>query len=90
VNSKTLKLNTGNVAYMPKFTLAQFETISALMELEGWASAASIGFHGGNMASLSHLVDKGAAEYREVETSMSAFPVREWRISPDYLKDQAS
>ena len=81
-----MKLDTGTVVFMPKFTFAQFETISALMELEGWASAKSIYLHGGHYASLPVLVDKGAAEYREMDGIRSAFLVREWRISPDYLK----
>lgn len=83
-----MKLNTGNVTYLPKFTLAQFETISAAMELEGWASAHQIHLHGGHFASLPVLVDKGVLEYREYESMNSAFAVREWRISPEYMKPQ--
>jgi hypothetical protein len=86
--SDSVLIGNSKIAYLPKFTLAQFETISAAMELEGWASANQIHLHGGHFVSLPALVEKGVFDYREYESARSAFPVREWRISRDYLKPQ--
>lgn len=84
--SDSVLIGNSKIAYMPKFTAAQFETICAAMELEGWASAELIYLHGGHYASLPCLVDKGVFEYRECESARSAYPLREWRVSADYLK----
>jgi len=83
-----IQIGSAKIAYLPKFTFAQFETITAAIELEGWASAHQIHLHGGHFASLPVLVDKGVLEYREYESMNSAFAVREWRISPEYMKPQ--
>lgn len=79
-------IGSARISYLPKFTLAQFETISAAMELEGWSSAELIHLHGGHYASLPTLVEKGVFEYREYESARSAYPLREWRVSQEYLK----
>ncbi len=64
-----------------ELTEAQFVTIRALSEMEGWASSYDLQVHGGNPASAAALVDKGVLKHRLVTCKKSGNPKKEWSFT---------